>query len=182
MVLEFILALSTVGATSGIGYWIFNRVLKSKQAKFNKLLEQREIEHNEQLKLARKEEKDKAAKSLKRSKEVLTGLAAEQIAPHLESFPFYPGDCRPMGSPIDFVAFPGSVKEDVEKVVLIEVKTGKSRLSKKQKQIKKVVEDGKVEFLEFRIPTDPIKLRHHEELVDSEECLCSECVDGYLEE
>lgn len=104
--------------------------------------------------LIAEESKKASRESLKRSKAVLKGQAAEQIAPYLTDFPYYPGDCRFLGSPIDLIAFVGNTKSNVEKVVFIEIKTGSSSLSKRQRQIKEAIEEGRVEWLEYRIP-DP---------------------------
>jgi len=120
--------------------------------------------------------REKSAKTLKRSKEVLRGQSYEQITPYLEEFPYYPGDCRFLGSPIDIVVFDGAVRDDIQKVVLVEIKTGKSRLNKRQKQIKAAVERGDVEWLEYRVPTEPIVLEHKEDLAEIDECLCNDCL------
>lgn len=117
--------------------------------------------------LIAEESKKASRESLKRSKAVLKGQAAEQIAPYLKDFPFYPGDCRFLGSPIDLIAFVGNTKKNVEKVVFIEIKTGESRLSLRQRQIKEAIQEGQVEWLEYRIPDpEPVNKLTHEILVD----------------
>jgi predicted Holliday junction resolvase-like endonuclease len=81
----------------------------------------------------------------KKSSEVRTGKIAEQIAPFLEDYPKNPRTARFIGDPIDFVHF------DEEMVTFVEVKSGKSQLSKKQRNIRDLIKDGKVEFLMYRI-------------------------------
>lgn len=49
-----------------------------------------------------------------------------------------------LGMPIDGVAF------DEDNIKFIEIKTGDSQLSKKQKNIKKMVEDKKIKWFELR--------------------------------
>ena len=49
-----------------------------------------------------------------------------------------------MGRPVDFISF------DSDSIKFIEVKTGKSVLNEKQKMIKSLVMDGKVEWHELR--------------------------------
>ena len=93
-----------------------------------------------------------------------------------EDFNYDGGDFRALGSPIDGVIFPGSVQDNITEIVLMEVKTGQSKMSKKQRQIKQLVEDGKVRFQEFRIKTKPVKLGHKKDLVVDYGCLCDECV------
>lgn len=130
----------------------------------------------EELENREKINKERLAKSLKRSKEVLLGQGAEQIAPYLKNFPYAPQDTRFLGAPIDLIVFNGSVKDNIDKIIFVEIKTGNSQLSKKQKQIRKIIEDGNVEWLEYRIDTDKIKIDHNEELSKLDECLCDNCI------
>ena len=91
--------------------------------------------------------------AVNRSRSVLGGQFSEQIAPFLPDFPCNPGDVRFVGKPIDFVAFPGSAEgNDIEEIYFIEVKSGQSKLSPREKQIKLAVEQGRVKYLEYRIP------------------------------
>lgn len=83
--------------------------------------------------------------SQKKSSEVRTGKIAEQIAPFLEDYPLDPRTARFIGDPIDFVHF------DPEMVTFVEVKSGKSQLSKKQRQIRDLIKAGKVEFTIYRV-------------------------------
>ena len=91
--------------------------------------------------------------AVNRSRSILGGQFSEQIAPFLPDFPCNPGDVRFVGKPIDFVAFPGSAEgNDIEEIYFIEVKSGQSKLSPREKQIKLAVEQGRVKYLEYRIP------------------------------
>tara|TARA_Y100000310_G_C20573740_1_gene759392 strand:+ start:631 stop:999 length:369 start_codon:yes stop_codon:yes gene_type:complete len=72
------------------------------------------------------------------------GKSFEQLFPYMENYPYYAGNFRFIGSPIDGLSF-----ED-EKVVFVEFKTGKSVLSPKQKKIKKLIEEKKVVWKEIR--------------------------------
>jgi len=88
----------------------------------------------------------------KKSSEVRTGKITEQIAPFLEDYPRNPRTARFIGDPIDIVHF------DEDKVTFVEVKSGKSQLSKKQRNIRDLIKDGKVEFMIYRVSgEDPIK-------------------------
>ena len=73
------------------------------------------------------------------------GQLWEQLIPFAADYPWDPGNFRFIGSPIDGVQF-----ED-DKVVLLEFKTGKSRLSGRQRQIQELVDQGKVEFRVMRV-------------------------------
>lgn len=85
--------------------------------------------------------------SQKKSSEVVLGQISEVIAPFIDSFPAKnQKDVNFLGMPIDFIYF------GPEEVVFIEVKSGKSRLSKKQRTIRDQIKDGKVSFVTHRIP------------------------------
>ncbi|MBQ7158427.1 MAG: Holliday junction resolvase [Treponema sp.] len=91
--------------------------------------------------------------ALKRSRAVLGGQAGEQVAPFLPHFPCNPADARFVGKPIDFIAFPGAAEgEPIDEVLLIEVKTGDAQLSQRERQIRDAVEDGRVRYVEYRVP------------------------------
>ena len=91
--------------------------------------------------------------AVNRSRSVLCGQFSEQIAPFLPGFPCNPGDVRFVGKPVDFVAFPGCAEGgDIEEIYFIEVKSGQSKLSPREKQIKLAVEQGRVKYFEYRIP------------------------------
>lgn len=81
----------------------------------------------------------------KKSSEVRTGKITEQISPFLKDYPLNPNTARFVGDPIDFVHF------DEDMVSFVEVKSGKSQLSKKQKHIGDLITAGKVQFLIYRV-------------------------------
>lgn len=81
----------------------------------------------------------------KKSSEVRTGKIVEQISPFLANYPMNPDTARFIGEPIDFIHF------DEDKVTFVEVKSGKSQLSKKQKNIQSLIKSGKVDFIIYRI-------------------------------
>ncbi|MBP3365660.1 MAG: Holliday junction resolvase [Treponema sp.] len=96
-----------------------------------------------------KKERDDA---VKKSRAVLGGLFSEQLAPFLPGFPCNPGDVRFVGKPVDFIAFPGSAEgKDVEEIYFIEVKSGKSSLTPRERQIQAAVEQGRVRYIEYRL-------------------------------
>ena len=83
--------------------------------------------------------------SQKKSSEVRLGHIAETLAPFLDQFEFDPETCTFMGRPIDYISF------GKEKITFIEVKSGKSQLSAKQRSIRDLVNDKKVSWKEIRI-------------------------------
>lgn len=90
--------------------------------------------------------------AVKRSKAVINGQVAEQIAPFLPDFPANPSDARFIGKPVDFIVFSGlSENETIDEILFVEVKTGKSLLSEREKEVKKAIEQRKVRYVEYRI-------------------------------
>ena len=90
--------------------------------------------------------------AVKRSKAVINGQVAEQIAPFLPDFPANPSDARFIGKPVDFIVFSGlSENEKIDEILFVEVKTGKSALSEREKEVKKAIEKGNVRYVEYRI-------------------------------
>jgi len=91
-------------------------------------------------------------KSRERQRSAIKGQMAEQIAPLFKEFGYNPKDARFMGSPIDFVVFDGMSKGQIDKIVFVEVKTGKGVLSKIQRNIRGKVLHGRVEFEVVNLP------------------------------
>jgi predicted Holliday junction resolvase-like endonuclease len=91
--------------------------------------------------------------AVKRSRAVLGGQMVEQVAPFLPGFPCNPADVRFVGKPVDFIGFPGAAEgKPVEEVLFIEVKSGSSALSKREREIKDAVNGGRVRYVEYREP------------------------------
>ena len=90
--------------------------------------------------------------AIKRSRAVLGGLAGEQIAPYLPGFPCNPAEVRFVGKPVDYIGFEGAASgEEIKEILFIEVKTGQSQLSERERQIKNAVESGRVRYVEYRL-------------------------------
>lgn len=88
---------------------------------------------------------------LKKSRAIIGGQVSEQIAPYLPNFPCKASEVKFLGKPVDFIAFTGLDQDCVDEILLIEVKTGKSNLSYREKQVQKAVEEGRVRYVEYRI-------------------------------
>jgi predicted Holliday junction resolvase-like endonuclease len=86
-------------------------------------------------------------KSQQQSKSVRLGQISEHSVGLLPNFPFDIKEMRFLGSPIDYMAF----DFDKEIIYFVEVKTGKSKLSERQKTIKRIVEAGNVKFTQIKI-------------------------------
>jgi predicted Holliday junction resolvase-like endonuclease len=90
-----------------------------------------------------KEEYDELSFS-HRSTQVKHGKSFEQLFPYMKNYPYEPGNFRFIGSPIDGLSF-----ED-DKIVFVEFKTGKSKLTKKQANIRDMVNSKKIKWKEIR--------------------------------
>ena len=90
--------------------------------------------------------------AIKQSRAVLSGQFSEQIAPYLPNFPYKPTEARFLGKPIDFIVFKGMDGKNIDGIVFVEVKSGKSTLNVTQKSLKSSIEKGKVSWHEYRVP------------------------------
>jgi predicted Holliday junction resolvase-like endonuclease len=85
-----------------------------------------------------------------RSQATTIGKVAEHFIPYLPDFLYNPKDARFIGSPIDFIVFDGLNDNEVKDIVFIEIKTGKSGLNQRQRQIREAIQSGKVLWQELR--------------------------------
>lgn len=89
--------------------------------------------------------------ALGKSRAVLKGKIGEQMAPMLPEFRYNPADARFLGSPIDYIIFDGysEAKEGsgkIRRIILMDVKTGKAKLSPIEKKVKEAVSAGSIEW------------------------------------
>jgi predicted Holliday junction resolvase-like endonuclease len=96
------------------------------------------------------------ADAVQRSQAVTLGKVQEQLVPYLPDFPYNPKDVRFLGSPVDLVVFEGLADGRVERIVFVEVKTGGSGLTNRERSVRDAVRAGEVEWAELRVvaPTD----------------------------
>jgi len=112
------------------------------EEKFKVLLEQWKIES----------EKAFREDALAKSRAVLKGALAEQLAPIFKIFGYNPSDARFIGDPVDYVIFDNytKVRERIEdtpiSIVLADVKTGEASLTYEQRRIQRGIEQGQVKF------------------------------------
>ena len=123
-----------------IGYFIGNKITKIQRDRY---WESEIPEHR----------KD----AILRSRAVLSGQFSEQLAPFFPNFNFKPTECKFLGSPVDFIVFKGADEKNINEVVFVEVKSGKSKLSKTEKSLKETIENKNVRWEEYRIPKELFK-------------------------
>jgi predicted Holliday junction resolvase-like endonuclease len=118
-----------------------------------------EEHYKDQMEIWKKGELERAVKdSVNKSRSILRGKTTEQLVPLTEEFlkEFIPSDAKFLGSPIDYVIFSGagSITDGEEKdieIIFMDIKTGKARLTKVQRAIKKAVEEKRIRWKTFEI-------------------------------
>jgi len=91
--------------------------------------------------------KEQRADAVKRSRSVIEGLTFEQLAPHFKEWKYgKPSDARFIASPLDYVVFSGLSENNVKEIIFVEVKTGKSQVTKRQKSVRDAIKNGKVKY------------------------------------
>ena len=89
--------------------------------------------------------------AISRSRSVLGGKFAEQLAPFLPDFPGDPTEARFLGSPVDLVVFPGLATGEPREIIFVKVKTGSARPNAVQRRLEKLVAEGRVRWKELRV-------------------------------
>jgi predicted Holliday junction resolvase-like endonuclease len=89
--------------------------------------------------------------TLARSRNTIRGLATEHLAPIMQN-KYNPKDFRHLGNPIDFIVFEGlsdvidKKTNEITSIILLDVKTGNSKLNKSQRKIRDALNAGKIKF------------------------------------
>lgn len=98
-----------------------------------------------------KELRDKGAtKSGVGARSINIGFIMERIAPTMKTFRFNHNDCRSLFDPIDYIIFEGlTSKGKIDKIFFVDIKTGAARLNKRQREIKGLIDNKKIEFYKY---------------------------------
>lgn len=129
-----------------LGYLLFRAQVATVEARYRAELERWKLEAAEGIR------KDAAS----RSRSTLKGKIAEQMAPLLPEFAYNPADARFIGSPVDYIVFDGltGVADDKTgeiRIVFMDVKQGRSDLSRTQRVIRNAVLEKKVAWETLRV-------------------------------
>lgn len=89
--------------------------------------------------------------AIKRSGAVILGAVYEKVLPFLPDFPYAPKDMVFIGKGFDYLVLDGLSEGALRKIVFLEVKSGGSRLNANEKMISAVVQEGPIEWEEYRI-------------------------------
>lgn len=114
----------------GMGYYIYRL--------------RKDIEHTEQ-QLDTKAGSYKKLLSQKKKSEIRLGLIAEKLTPFLDGFDHDPNNLIFLGNPIDYIVF------NDDEIIFLEVKSGKSRLTKSQRTVRDNIKKGNIKWEVFRI-------------------------------
>jgi len=98
------------------------------------------------------QEKQIRQDAIQRSQAVTVGKVTEHLVPHLPNFNFNPKDARFIGSPIDFIIFDGLNNDEesqIREVVFLEIKTGTSALTRRERLVRDAIKAGRVRWLEW---------------------------------
>ena len=93
--------------------------------------------------------------AIQQSRAVTRGQIYEQLVPYLPEFEFNPKDAQFLGKPVDFVVFDGLDEGEVERIVFVEVKTGSSALTTRERRVRDAIRQGRVEWKEIRVAGTP---------------------------
>lgn len=98
----------------------------------------------------RRTEEEIRRDAIEKSAAVVLGRVGEQLAPVLilARYGVNPKDMRFLGTPVDYVVFKGLSEGNLERIIFVEVKTGKSAsLSPRERQVRDAVTGGRVEYM-----------------------------------
>jgi predicted Holliday junction resolvase-like endonuclease len=91
------------------------------------------------------------ADAVRRSSAVVSGKVTEHLTPYMGIFPYNPKDVRFLGSPVDLVVFDGLSEDALDQIVFLEIKTGASSLTTRERRVRDVVLARQIVWKEFRV-------------------------------
>lgn len=105
-------------------------------------------------------EKEIRKDAIDKSSSVTMGKMTEHMVPYLPGFGFNPADARFIGSPIDLIVFDGLGNDEVKKIVFVEIKTGVSTLSTRERLVRDAIIAKNVEWIEVKANFDGQDIVH----------------------
>ncbi len=85
-------------------------------------------------------------KAIKQSRSTIEGLVTEQLAPYFPGWKHTPSEARFIASPLDFVVFNGLSEDNVKDITFVEVKSGQSKETARQRSVKDAIKRGRVNY------------------------------------
>lgn len=96
-------------------------------------------------------EGDIRADAVRRSSAVVAGKVSEHLAPYMGDFPYNPRDARFLGTPVDLLVFDGMSEDSLREIVFLEIKSGGSTLTTRERRVRDAVLARRVVWKEFRV-------------------------------
>jgi predicted Holliday junction resolvase-like endonuclease len=91
------------------------------------------------------------ADAIKTSKSIVKGKTVEQLIPFFPDFPYQSADLKGIFAPIDYVIFDGMSRNDIKQIVFMDIKSGSSQLTERQRQIQDCLKNSRLKFETFRV-------------------------------
>lgn len=91
------------------------------------------------------------ADAIRRSSAVVSGKVTEHLTPFMGIFPYNPKDVRFVGTPVDLIVFDGLSEDALRQIIFLEVKTGSSSLTTRERRVRDLVLARQVSWEEFRV-------------------------------
>lgn len=98
--------------------------------------------------------------AVQRSQAVTLGKVYEHLIPFLPDFRWNPKDARFVGTPVDFLVFDGLSEGELRAIVFVEVKTGSSTMTQRERQVRDAVMKRRVEWQDLNMPDVRIRSGH----------------------
>lgn len=131
-----------------------NQSLETQNSKYTDTLKELQSDVvSLQAELGDERELNRTLLSQKKSSETRLGQISEHLVPFLENCRHDPKNMHFLGNPIDYVVF----DFDDGAITFLEVKSGNSKPSKRQKTIKNIIKTGRVFYEEIRINQKGVK-------------------------
>jgi len=137
------------------GKSLLDKIKEENKTQLEKLSKDWQVKYiqdiDELKKLFKESEKIIKTKSVSSSRRSLVGKFIERFIPFLNKLPYEPSDMHFLGQPVDYIVFQGLHEDKVDKVIFVEVKTGKSKLTQREKSLKETIEKKRVDWKEINI-------------------------------
>lgn len=89
--------------------------------------------------------------AVKKSTSVILGQVSEKVAPLLPDFPYDYKDLTFLGKGVDYIVFDGLSHKQLDQIVFLEIKTGRSNLNANERMIRDCINAGRVSYEILRI-------------------------------
>jgi len=85
-------------------------------------------------------------KSVKKSRSVILWESYETLAPFMKDINYHPKDMNFLWKWVDYIIFDGLSAWNLKQIVLLEIKTGRSRQNLNEKQIEDIIKKKKIKY------------------------------------